>query len=59
MDPYTNDCTHCIYNFGQPCLTLLTSTARVAYDNYNTIWISEHSLATFLQLVATLIIINT
>jgi hypothetical protein len=57
MDPCTNDYTHCIYDFGQPCLTLLTSSTKVAYDNYNTIWINEHSLSTSLQLLITIIII--
>jgi hypothetical protein len=57
MDPYTNDCTHYIYDFGQLCLILLASTTRVAYDKYNTIWINEHSFATFLQLLVTIIII--
>jgi hypothetical protein len=36
MDPYMADATYCIYNFGQPCLTLLASYMKATYDNYNT-----------------------
>jgi hypothetical protein len=41
MDPYTNECTNCIYGFGQPCLTLLTSCMNVTDDNYNATRINE------------------
>jgi hypothetical protein len=58
MDPYTNDYTNYIYDFGQLCLTLLASTTRVTYNNYNTIWINEHSLAISLQLLVKIIIID-
>jgi hypothetical protein len=36
-----DDGTYCIYNFGQPCLTLLASYTKVTCDNYNTIGINE------------------
>jgi hypothetical protein len=50
-----DECMHCIYNFGQPCLTLLESYTRVIYDIYNTIGINEtlinNFFATILQLL--------
>jgi hypothetical protein len=33
---YTIKCTHCIYNYSQPCLTFLTSCILIAYNNYIT-----------------------
>jgi len=36
-----NTSTHCIYDFGQPCLVLLTSNMEATYNNYNTIRINE------------------
>jgi hypothetical protein len=30
-----DECMHCIYGFGQLCLTLLASCMKVTYDNYN------------------------
>lgn len=44
MDPYTYEHTHCIYGFGQPCLTLLTTCMKVTYDKYNTTWTDETSI---------------
>jgi hypothetical protein len=41
MNPHTNESTHHIYDFGLPCLTLLSSCIRIIYDNYNTIEINE------------------
>jgi hypothetical protein len=35
MNPFIDECTHHLYNFGQPCLTLLKSYTSVTYDNYN------------------------
>jgi hypothetical protein len=41
MDPYIDECTHCIYGFGQLCLTLLISCMKVSYENYNITRINE------------------
>ncbi len=41
MDLYTSECMHYTYDFGQPCLILLTSCTRITYDNYNTSRINE------------------
>jgi hypothetical protein len=40
MYVYTIQCTHCIYGYSQPCLTLLTSCTLIACNNYITIRIN-------------------
>jgi hypothetical protein len=47
---WMNECTHCIYGFGQPYLTLLASCTRITYDNYNTTRINETLINNVFQL---------
>jgi len=47
MDLYINECTLYIYNFDQPCLTLVTSCTIITYDKYNTIEINETFINNF------------
>lgn len=44
---YANEYMHCIYDFSQPCLTLLRSCVIVIYDNYNTTRINEAFINNF------------
>jgi hypothetical protein len=44
-------CMHCIYDYGEPRLILLTSCMKIAYDNYNLIEMyMKHSSTITLQL---------
>lgn len=36
-----------IYNFGQPCLTLLVSCIRITYDIYSTTRLNEGLISNF------------
>ncbi len=58
MDPYMDDGTYCIYNFGQPCLTLLASYTKITYDNYNIIRINERCISKFICNYFTTIILD-
>ncbi len=51
MDPYTNERTCNIYNFGQPCLILLASCTRIAYENYNIIGIIESLITNLFEII--------
>jgi hypothetical protein len=49
--PYTNECMHDIYGFGQPCLTFLANYTIVTYDNYNTTKINEAFIHNFFAII--------
>jgi len=55
MDPYTYECTPYIYDFGQPCMTLLSSCMRTTYDNYSTIRINETLIDNFFIIILQLV----
>jgi hypothetical protein len=55
MDLYIDECTQYIYNFGQPCLTLVTSCTLVTYDNYNIIEINETFINNFFVIILQLL----
>jgi hypothetical protein len=59
MDLYTNECTQYIYNFGQPCLILVTSCTIITYDNYNIIEINETFINNFFVIILQLLCATT
>jgi hypothetical protein len=59
MDFYIDECTEYIYNFGQPCLTLITSYTIITYDNYNTIQINQTFINNFFAIILQFIYATT
>jgi hypothetical protein len=59
MDFYVHECTQYIYNFGQPCLTLITSYTIITYDNYNTIEKNQTFINNFFAIILQLLYATT